>query len=245
MDASDKLEEIFRHFPGIGPRQAKRFVYHLLTKNQSELADLAKNLLELKESIAVCPSCFRFFPLRQFKPDPTTLCSICKDQNRDQSKLMVVARDIDLQAIEKSRAYDGLYFVLGGTVPILDPNPEARIRQRELLSKIIVDAKPELKNSQENDADLIDELTGTKPKAELEMGGAEVSDSRFTEIILATSVNPEGEYTATYLTSLIRKQFEGRPALPRITTLGRGLSTGTELEYSDADTLRSALENRR
>lgn len=227
MDASDKLEEIFRHFPGIGPRQAKRFVYHLLTKNQSELADLAKNLLELKESIAVCPSCFRFFPLRQFKPDPATLCSICKDQNRDQSKLMVVARDIDLQAIEKSRAYDGLYFVLGGTVPILDPNPEARIRQRELLSKI----------------DTLDTLSSIV--ADDALAPVTEGPSKFAEIILATSVNPEGEYTATYLTSLIRKQFEGKSSLPRITTLGRGLSTGTELEYSDADTLRSALENRR
>lgn len=234
MDASDKLEEIFRHFPGIGPRQAKRFVYHLLTKNQSELADLAKNLLELKESIAVCPSCFRFFPLRQFKPDPTTLCSICKDQNRDQSKLMVVARDIDLQAIEKSRAYDGLYFVLGGTVPILDPNPEARIRQRELLSKIsATDSLPDALSSIVADSDAL------APVEEVP------TSAKFAEIILATSVNPEGEYTATYLTSLIRKQFEGKASLPRITTLGRGLSTGTELEYSDADTLRSALENRR
>ena len=229
MDASDKLEEIFRHFPGIGPRQAKRFVYHLLTKNQSELADLAKHLLELKESIAVCPSCFRFFPLRQFKPDPATLCSICKDQNRDQSKLMVVARDIDLQAIEKSRAYDGLYFVLGGTVPILDPNPEARIRQRELLSKIV-------------SSDALSSILADDALTSVEETSA---NAKFAEIILATSVNPEGEYTATYLTSLIRKQFEGKPSLPRITTLGRGLSTGTELEYSDADTLRSALENRR
>jgi recombination protein RecR len=215
MDASEKLEEIFRQFPGIGPRQAKRFVYHLLTKNQSELLDFSNHLLELKGSIAVCPSCFRFFPLRQAKPDPTTLCSICKDPNRDHSKLMVVARDIDLQAIEKSRAYDGKYFVLGGTVPILDSNPELRIRQKELIHTI----------------------SGNQPQALI------------AEIILATSVNPEGEYTATYLTSLIRKQFESPDNnfgdTPKITTLGRGLSTGTELEYSDADTLRSALENRR
>jgi recombination protein RecR len=143
---------------------------------------------------------------------------------------MVVARDIDLQAIEKSRAYDGLYFVLGGTVPILDPNPEGRIRQRELLSKI---AATDALSSILADEDALAPVTETPTTA------------KFAEIILATSVNPEGEYTATYLTSLIRKQFEGQPILPKITTLGRGLSTGTELEYSDADTLRSALENRR
>jgi recombination protein RecR len=121
---------------------------------------------------------------------------------------MIVARDIDLQAIEKSRAYNGTYFILGGTVPILDPNPETKIRQDELLKNI-------------------------KGK---ELG----------EIIIATSINPESEYTATYLTGVLKKEYESSGTkMPRITTLGRGLSTGTELEYSDTETLRSALENRR
>jgi recombination protein RecR len=207
MDISEKLEEIFRGFPGIGPRQAKRFVYHLLTKNQSEIDDLVKLLGQLKSTVTVCTSCFRFFNQKN-QTAPSTLCPICLDPNRDTSKLMIVARDIDLQAIEKSRAYNGTYFILGGTVPILDPNPETKIRQDELLKNI-------------------------KGK---ELG----------EIIIATSINPESEYTATYLTGVLKKEYESSGTkMPRITTLGRGLSTGTELEYSDTETLRSALENRR
>ncbi len=217
MDISDKLEEIFKQFPGIGPRQAKRFVYHLLTKNQAELENLSKLLLELKSTVFLCPTCFRFHTQRSSQKDIEQLCSICRDQNRNRTQLMIVARDIDVLALEKSRIYSGTYFVLGGTIPILDQDPASKIRQKELIATI--QSKPDLE-----------------------------------EIIIATSINPESEYTANYLLSLIKKQYEAsednlntspKAKAPRITTLGRGLSTGTELEYSDADTLRSALENRR
>ncbi len=203
MDISEKLEEIFRHFPGIGPRQAKRFVYHLLTKSQSELEDFSTLLSTLKGTVFICPSCHRFHTQKSVDD----LCNICRDNSRNKAQLLIVPRDIDVQAIEKSRAYHGLYFVLGGTIPILDTEPEKRIRQAELLHTL-----------QERNLD---------------------------EIIIATSINPESEYTATYLISLFKKQFEHKEQKPKVTTLGRGLSTGTELEYSDADTLRSALENRR
>lgn len=208
MDTSEKLEEIFRRFPGIGPRQAKRFVYHLLTKNQSELEEFSKLLTELKSTVFVCPTCFRFHTQRHANQGTALQCHICTDQNRNRTQLMIVARDIDVQALEKSRAYSGTYFVLGGTIPILDTEPASRIRQKELLSLL-------------------------SEKKDLE------------EIIIATSINPESEYTATYLLSVIKKMYEGTAQVPRVTTLGRGLSTGTELEYSDSDTLRSALENRR
>ncbi len=203
MDTSEKLEEIFRHFPGIGPRQAKRFVYHLLTKSQSELEEFSSLLTSLRGTVFICPSCYRFHTQKSVED----ICNICRDNGRNKAQLLIVPRDIDVQAIEKSRAYGGLYFVLGGTIPILDTEPAKRIRQEELLNKI--------------------------------------KERKLDEIIIATSINPESEYTATYLISLLKKHFEGSDSIPKVTTLGRGLSTGTELEYSDADTLRSALENRR
>ncbi|MBU3668578.1 MAG: recombination protein RecR [Candidatus Taylorbacteria bacterium] len=205
MDTSDKLEEIFRNFPGIGPRQAKRFVYHLLTKSQNELSEFSTLLTQLKSTVFICPSCFRFHT-QKYALDQSGLCSICRDQNRNHRQLMIVARDIDVGALEKSRAYSGRYFVLGGTVPILDNDPASKIRQKELLQLL--------------------------------------TDKEFDEIIIATSINPESEHTATYILSLLKKHYENSK-LPKVTTPGRGLSTGTELEYSDADTLRSALENRR
>jgi len=204
MDTIDKLTEIFKHFPGIGPRQAKRFVYFLLTRNKSYINEFTTLVQELQKEIQMCNECYRYFT----KGKQTGLiCDICNGKNRDLDSLMIVARDIDLENIEKSHSFNGKYFVLGGTVPILDKNPEQKIRLRELLLTV------------EN-----------KIKAGLK------------EIILGFSINPESEYTADYviqeLTPLVTKYNL------KISHLGRGLSTGTELEYSDADTIKNALKNR-
>lgn len=210
MDAIEKLTELFRKFPGIGPRQARRFVYFLLTQSAGNIDEFTNLVKQLGHSIAVCSSCYRYFPLNERKVS-NELCSICNNQERDKTTLMIVSRDIDLQAMEKSRAYDGLYFVLGGSVPILDEAPQRRIRQQELEDIVLARA---------ND-------TNTPLK----------------EIIIATSVNPEGEHTALYVTTLLKHITDEKHI--KVSTLGRGLSTGTEIEYSDADTIKSALENRK
>lgn len=204
MDTIEKLAEIFKGFPGIGPRQAKRFVYFLLTRNKNYIREFTMLVEELQKEIRICPECFQYFTKnRQDNP----LCDICQSKDRDRNVLMIVARDIDLENIEKSHSFNGKYFVLGGTVPILDKNPETKIHIKELLATIESKAKENLK-----------------------------------EIILGFSVNPESEYTAQFiieaLTPLITKYNL------KISHLGRGLSTGTELEYSDADTIKNALKNR-
>ncbi len=230
MDTIGKLEEIFRHFPGIGPRQAKRFVYFLLTKSNGDLSEFSKLLTELKQNISVCQKCQRFFPVGI--KIPTALCSICSDQNRDQESLMIVSRDIDLQAVEKSRAYHGVYFVLGGTIPIFEENPENKIRQRELLARV-----NELISNKTIETDMNFGLDNSSHTSD-----TSAAKSSLKEIIIATSVNPEGDNTASYLIELLRDLASKHSF--KISTLGRGLSTGTELEYSDSETLKSALENR-
>jgi len=200
MDPISKLTEYFREFPGIGPRQAKRFVYFLLTKNPSYLEEISRLILIIKKNIKVCSSCFRFY-----QNDSTiNVCNICSDQNRDQNQLMIVSRDIDFEAIEKSKFYNGYYFVLGGTIPILDKEPEKKIRLNELLNRL--------------------------------------NNSKFSEIILSLNANTEGENTADFIKDCIKNKFPDRDQT--ISVLGRGLSTGTELEYSDADTIKNALKNR-
>jgi recombination protein RecR len=205
MDTIDKLAEIFKNFPGIGPRQAKRFVYFLLTRNKSYLKEFTTLVEELQNSIQMCQECYRYFTKGH---QPTLLCDICRGKNRDLDSLMIVARDIDLENIEKSHSFNGKYFVLGGTIPILDKNPEQKIHLRELLATI------------EN----------------------KTKNNNLKEIILGFSINPESEYTADFIiqamTPLINKYNL------KISHLGRGLSTGTELEYSDADTIKNALKNR-
>ncbi len=61
MDSLRRLEEIFAHFPGIGPRQAKRFVYYLLNKQQSSVKEFTDLVLEVKKATTECGRCHRFF----------------------------------------------------------------------------------------------------------------------------------------------------------------------------------------
>ena len=204
MDTISKLAELFKDFPGIGQRQSKRFVYYLLSRNNGYLENLSKLIVELKREIKNCSSCFRFFKIDKVK---SSICPICRDDSRDSLLLMIVARDVDLEAIEKSHSYNGFYFVLGGTVPILEKDPQSKVRVSELL-------------------DIVKKRSAAGLK----------------EIILATSLNPEGENTADFVTNLLTSLV--REFNLKISILGRGLSTGTELEYSDSDTIKNALKNR-
>ncbi len=205
-DPIRKLTEIFSEFPGIGPRQARRFVYFLLTRQDNYFTTLVSLLGELKESTLLCRSCFRFFPAPHNLQ--TELCPICADSHRNPKLLTVISRDVDLENIEKAHLYQGFYFVLGGSIPILEKIPEGRIRQKELLH--IVEER--------------------------------IKKHALEEIILAMNLNPEGENTVDYLEQLLKPLSEKHDV--KISTLGRGLSTGTELEYSDTETIKNALKNR-
>lgn len=203
MEPLHRLEEIFAHFPGIGPRQARRFVYYLLNKSPSFIAEFTKLVEEVKRSTSECENCHRIFVLRNPKGElKGGLCNICSDSSRDSSILMVVARDSDFESIEKSGAYRGLYFILGGTVPILDKEPEKRIRLKALLERI--------------------------------------QPASFKEIILSLNTTPDGEHTG----EIIKSALSGVLPSTKVTILGRGLSTGAELEYVDGETIKSALRNR-
>lgn len=202
MDNTQKLIELFKEFPGIGPRQAKRFVYFLLNRNPAYANDLAKLISDVRATVHSCNTCFRFFPNGNSQTCPT-----CRDTSRDSNSLMLVSHDVDFENIERTKFYNGYYFILGGNVPILEKEPERRIRQKELLESIDKKSKEGLK-----------------------------------EIIIALNYNPEGENTLSYLSEIL-KPLADKYGL-KISTLGRGLSTGTELEYSDSETIKNALKNR-
>jgi recombination protein RecR len=153
---------------------------------------------------------------------PTTTCPICRDEKRDKKTLMIVSHDVDFENVERTGSFGGYYFVLGGTVPILEKEPTKRIRQKELLE--IVQKRVSRVTFGEN-----------TPRVTLDTEGLQ-------EIIIALNYNPEGENTLTYLSQILRPLCEKHGI--KISALGRGLSTGTELEYSDSDTIKNALKNR-
>jgi len=130
---------------------------------------------------------------------------------------MIVARDSDFETIEKSGAYRGLYFVLGGSVPVLDKEPGKRIRLEKLLNYV------------------------TK-STDLETNRVDGSRGPFKEIILSLNTTPDGEHTAEIVRDALSRVTDA--SVTKISILGRGLSTGAELEYADGETIRNALRNR-
>jgi recombination protein RecR len=213
MDIIDKLAEIFKEFPGIGERQARRFVYFLMSRNSSYAENLSMLISDLKKEVAQCKECFRFFIVKNSKDlgnsGVSKICDICSNANVDPSILMVVEKDSDLESVKKSRVYNGKYFILGGLVPVVEKNTKSRVRIEELKQKISAG-----KNSKNN----------------------------LQEIILAFSLSPQGDHTDSYIREQI-KDLASKQNI-KVSSLGRGLSTGTELEYSDNDTLKNALKNR-
>lgn len=203
MDIIDKLTEVFKEFPGIGERQAKRFVYFLMSRNGNYSENLSSLILDLKKEITQCKECFKFFISNKEK---SNLCNICKDPNIDNSIIMIVEKDSDLESMHKSRIYNGKYFILGGLVPIVEKNTNKKIRIDELIEKI------------------------------------QKNKNVLKEIVLAFSLSPQGNHTDFYIRNQLRNITESLNI--KISSLGRGLSTGTELEYSDNETLKNALKNR-
>lgn len=200
MSDIEKLTELFTQFPGIGPRQARRFVYFLLRKDAGYKNTLTRAITDIAKSVQQCSRCLRFAPLQA----KAAVCNICADTSRSQEQLMLVEKDTDIEQVEKSGAYSGQYFVLGGSLSLT--GKKSFVREKEL-------------------------------DAHIKKYGADI-----TEIVLALSATPDGEYTTDYLSTQLRDDI--RLSNATVTVLGRGLSTGSELEYADAATLSQALKNR-
>lgn len=202
-DPIEKLAQYFKEFPGIGERQSKRFVYFLLHKNPSYSKELANEILALRNLINQCPSCYLFF-----KGNKDELCEVCKNPKIDKSSLMIVEKDADYENIKRSKSYSGMYFILGGLVPIVTKDTPNFVRINELINTI------EERSKKDN----------------------------LKEVILALSLNAQGEHTDMYVRERL-SSLKDKYAF-KIVSLGRGLSTGTELEYSDGETIKNALKNR-
>jgi len=201
-DRLEQLTELLQELPGIGPRQARRLAFWFVRRDRQWVGRFAEALTKARSEVETCESCRRLFPA----VDSSKQCSICANDARDGGELMIVERDVDLENVERTGAYRGKYFVLGGTTSPLDKEPEKKIRVRSLLQHL-----------------------GNK-------------DNSIQEVILALSATTEGEDTATYLEERLRPIMKEQNI--KLSTLGRGLSTGTELEYVDKDTMTHALNSR-
>ncbi len=201
-DSLTKLSELLKKLPGIGPRQARRLAFWFVRRDSGWIDSFARVLLEARANIKVCSVCKRLHP----EDTENETCSICGNDTRDKDVIMLVEKDVDLENIERTGAYKGVYFVLGGTTSPLDKEPERKIRIRSLVKLL------------ENES------------------------SSIKEVIFALSATPEGEDTIMYIEDNISKILEKSNI--KVSKLARGLSTGTELEYVDKDTMTYALKGR-
>ena len=124
-----KLIEHFRALPGIGAKTAVRLAYHVLDMEAGEAKALAGAIIEAKEKIGFCNTCFN---LSDRNP-----CAICASTERDRSVICVVEQPQDVAAMERMRDYKGLYHVLHGALSPLEGVGPGDIRIKELLGRLL------------------------------------------------------------------------------------------------------------
>ena len=156
--ALENLTQALQCLPGVGVKSAARMAFHLMQQDTAGAKALARALDDAVARLRHCSSCYTLTEDVQ--------CATCVDPARDQTQLCVVETPADQAALERTRAYNGLYFVLMGKLSPLD-----RVGPREIGLKRLFDRiSPE--------------------------GDERVSGTPIQEVILATNFTAEGEATA-------------------------------------------------
>ena len=108
----DDLIEALRCLPGVGPKSAQRMAYHLLQRNPRGAERLAAALDHALKTLRRCARCNTF--------TESEVCDRCLSSRRDASLLCIVEMPVDLNSMEQTHAFNGLYYVLMGRLSPLD-----------------------------------------------------------------------------------------------------------------------------
>jgi recombination protein RecR len=121
------IDELGR-LPGVGPKSAQRIAFYLLQTDDDQAQKLAQVLMEVKERVRFCEICGNVSEEEK--------CNICRDARRNQTLICVVEESKDVQAIERTREFRGLYHVLGGAISPIEGIGPDQLRIKELLSRL-------------------------------------------------------------------------------------------------------------
>ena len=216
------INELTR-LPGVGGKSAARLAYHILKRPAGEAEALAQAILDVKAKIFRCSLCNN---MTDVEP-----CAICSDPRRDPTVICVVEEAFNIQTIEQTRDYKGVYHVLLGALsPLKGIGPQD------------IDVAGLLKRVEGVGHGFVEGHRGTLARQDIENVRAEVKRVQkggIREVIIATNPNVEGEATALYIAQQLR------PLDVRTTRLAFGLPVGGDLEYADQVTMAKALEGRR
>jgi len=125
--ALDVLVSALKRLPGVGPRTAQRYAYHLLQHDREAGEAIAGALIDAVSRIRHCARCNTFTEF--------DVCETCNSSRRDPTLLCVVETPADQVTVEQTLAFEGLYFVLMGHLSPLDGIGPAEIHFDRLLSR--------------------------------------------------------------------------------------------------------------
>ena len=125
----EALIEALRCLPGVGPKSAQRMAYHLLQHDRQGAQRLGDAVLHALTSIRHCRRCNTFAE--------EEICERCASPRRDSSLLCVVETPVDMNMMEQTHAYQGLYYVLMGRISPLDGVGARELGLEQLLSRIL------------------------------------------------------------------------------------------------------------
>ena len=194
-----ELVQELKRLPGIGPKSAQRIALALLKKNPEYIKSLSDKLSALQRNTLKCEICHRY----DDRIDAASnRCLLCRSTNRDINSICVVADSADVDVIESSHGFKGLYHVLEGLLDPLEGVGPENLTISSLLTRL---------------------------------------PNNIQEVIVALNPDIRGETTLLFLKKIIKE----RAPQVRVTRLGRGLPTNSELEYVDELTMANALESRK
>ena len=126
--AVSRLIQEFNKLPGIGPKSAQRLAFYLMRAGEDQAKSLADAILSIKREIKLCNVCLNV-------TDSDT-CIICRNEQRDRTRICIVEQPQDVLAIEHTGVYKGLYHVLHGAISPTEGVGANDIRIRELLERL-------------------------------------------------------------------------------------------------------------
>ena len=123
-----KLINHFERFPGIGPRTAQRLALYILKQPEHIIKDFSQALIEAHSNVGHCKKCFNLTSEEE--------CDICKNPERDQKIICVVAETRDLLALERAREFKGTYHVIGGLISPMDSIGPELLEIKSLVERV-------------------------------------------------------------------------------------------------------------
>ena len=131
-----ELIDEFGRLPGIGPKSAQRIAFHILQTETFDTTRLSELLMDVKTKVRFCEVCGNV--------TEEATCSICRDPRRSPATICVVEEAKDVQAIERTREFRGLYHVLGGAISPIDGVGPDDLRIRQLVQRLADDTVQEV-----------------------------------------------------------------------------------------------------